>query len=104
VAAGLAVSRSFAPVAPLVFIAGLALSPVYIGMDTLLHESVPEAARGRIFSTRDWLLHLAFAVSAFAIGQLTGFASTRRLLFGVGVLVATMSVVGFFLVRGKKVG
>lgn len=104
VAAGLAISKSFAPVAPLVFIAGLALSPVYIGMDTLLHESVPEAARGRIFSTRDWLLHLAFAVSALVIGQLTNFASSRRLLFGVGVLVAVMSVVGFFLTRGRKVG
>ncbi len=104
VGAGLAVSKSFAPVAPLVFLAGLALSPVYIGMDTLLHESVPEAARGRIFSTRDWLLHLAFAVSALVIGQLTNFASSRRLLFGVSLLIAAMSVVGFFLTRGKKVG
>jgi len=104
VAAGLAVSKSFAPIAPLVFIAGLALSPVYIGMDTLLHESVPEAARGRIFSTRDWLLHLTFAVSALVIGQLTNFASARRLLFGVGVLITVTSVVGFFLTRGKKVG
>jgi MFS family permease len=104
VGAGLAVSKSFAPVAPLVFVAGLALSPVYIGMDTLLHESVPEAARGRIFSTRDWLLHLAFAVSALVIGQLTSFASTRRLLFGISALIAVASVVGFFLTRGKKVG
>jgi MFS family permease len=104
VAAGLAVSKSFAPIAPLVFIAGLALSPVYIGMDTLLHESVPEAARGRIFSTRDWLLHLTFAVSALVIGQLTNFASARRLLFGVGVLITVTSVVGFFLTRGRKVG
>jgi len=104
VGAGLAISKSFAPVAPLVFVAGLALSPVYIGMDTLLHESVPEAARGRIFSTRDWLLHLAFAVSALIIGQLTGFASTRRLLFGISVLIAVASIIGFFLTRGKKVG
>jgi MFS transporter, DHA3 family, macrolide efflux protein len=104
VAAGLAISKSFAPVAPLVFIAGLAMSPVFIGMDTLLHESVPEAARGRIFSTRDWLLHLAFAVSALLIGQLTNFFSTRRLLFAVGVLIAVASVTAFFLTRGKKVG
>jgi len=104
VGAGLAVSKSFAPVAPLVFIAGLALSPVYIGMDTLLHESVPEEARGRIFSTRDWLLHLAFAVSALVIGQLTSVASTRRLLFGISALIAVASIVGFFLTRGKKVG
>jgi DHA3 family macrolide efflux protein-like MFS transporter len=104
VAAGLAVSKSFVPVAPLAFIAGLAMSPVFIGMDTLLHESVPEAARGRIFSTRDWLLHLAFAVSALLLGQLTNFFSTRHLLFAIGVMIAVASVAGFFLTRGKKVG
>jgi MFS family permease len=104
VAAGLALSRSFAPVAPLAFIAGLALSPVFIGMDTLLHESVPEAARGRIFSTRDWLLHLAFAVASLLIGQLTNFLPTRRLLLGVGALITVASVAGFFLARGKRVG
>jgi len=65
---------------------------------------VPEAARGRIFSTRDWLLHLAFAISALLIGQLTNFFSSRRLLFAVGVLIAVLSITGFFLTRGKKVG
>ena len=104
VAAGLAVSKSFAPVAPLVFVAGLAMSPVYIGMDTLLHESVPEAARGRIFSTREWLLHLAFAISSLLIGQLTNFFSARRLLLAVGVLIVVCSTTGFFLTRGRKVG
>lgn len=103
VVAGLAASKSFAPVAPLVFIAGLALSPVYIGMDTLLHEAAPEGVRGRIFSTRDWLLHLLFAVSALLIGQLTNFFSSRRLLFGFGVLVAITCVAGFFFVRDKKI-
>lgn len=101
---GLAVSKSFAPVAPMVFIAGLALSPVYIGMDTLLHEVVPEEVRGRIFSTRDWLLHLLFALAALLIGQLTNFFSTRRLLFGFGLLVVIGCVVGFFLVRHKDIG
>jgi Na+/melibiose symporter-like transporter len=65
---------------------------------------VPEAARGRIFSTRDWLLHLAFAVSALLLGQLTNFFSTRHLLLAIGVLIAVASIVGFFLTRGKKVG
>ncbi|MCL6465171.1 MAG: MFS transporter [candidate division WOR-3 bacterium] len=104
VVAGLAASKTFAPVAPLIFIAGLALSPVYIGMDTLLHEAVPEEVRGRIFSTRDWLLHLLFALAAFLIGQLTNFVSARRLLFGFGILVVFSCVVGFFVTRRKKIG
>jgi MFS family permease len=104
VATWLAVTRSFVAVVPLAFVAGLAMSPVFIGMDTLLHESVPEAARGRIFSTRDWLMHLSFATASLIIGQLTNFFSTRHLLFAVGVLVAACSITAFFLTRGKKVG
>jgi len=104
IAAGLAISRSFAPVAPLAFIAGLALSPVFIGMDTLLHESVPEAARGRIFSTREWILHLTFALSSLIMGQLTNFFHARQLLVVVGLLVAAASGVGFFLTRRRQIG
>ncbi len=104
VVAGLAVSKTFAPVAPLIFIAGLALSPVYIGMDTLLHEAVAEEVRGRIFSTREWLLHLLFALAALLIGQLTNFFSPRRLLFGFGLFVVLACIVGFFLTRKKNIG
>lgn len=104
VTAGLAVAKTFAPVAPLIFVAGLALSPVYIGMDTLLHEAVPEEVRGRVFSTRDWLLHLLFAGGALLIGQLTNFFSARRLLFGFGVLVVVACIAGFILTRRKNIG
>ncbi len=104
VTAGLAVAKTFAPVAPLIFVAGLALSPVYIGMDTLLHEAVPEEVRGRVFSTRDWLLHLLFAGGALLIGQLTNFFSARRLLFGFGVLVVVACIAGFVLTRRKNIG
>ncbi|MGQ9677905.1 MAG: MFS transporter [bacterium] len=104
VVAGLAASKTFAPVAPLIFIAGLALSPVYIGMDTLLHEAVPEEVRGRIFSTRDWLLHLLFAFAAFLIGQLTNFFPPRRMLFGFGILVVISCIAGFLVTRRKNIG
>lgn len=49
-------------------------------------------------------MHLAFAVTALVIGQLTNFFSTRHLLFAVGLLVAAMSVTGFILTRGRRVG
>jgi len=103
VAMGMAAMRSFWLIAPLAFIAGLALSPIYIGMDTLLHESVPEDARGRIFAVREWLLHLTFALSSIIIGQLTHFVDNRHLLFAVGVLVACISVAGFVLTRRRGI-
>jgi MFS family permease len=103
IAVGLAVSRSFAPVVPLAFVAGLALSPILIAMDTMLHESVPEEVRGRVFSVREWILHLAFAVAALVIGQLTNFFPTRHMLAGTGLLVALASIAGFILARNRSI-
>lgn len=100
----LAMLKQFLFVVPLALVAGLALSPVNIGMDTLIHESVPEQARGRIFSTREWILSLFFAISAFVIGQLTNFFAVRHLLFGVGALIAIASMVGFLATRGSRIG
>ncbi len=104
IAMALAISRQFVWVAPLALLAGLALSPINIGMDTLLHESVPESARGRIFSTREWLLHVFFAGSAFVIGQLTNFFAVRHLLFAIGATVGLASIAGFFATRGRSIG
>lgn len=101
-AAGMAVSRSFALLAPLAFVAGLALSPIYIGMDTLLHECVPESARGRVFSAREWLLHVTFAVAALGIGQLSRLFDHRHMVLAVGLLVVAASVVGFLLTRRHR--
>ncbi|MEO0073516.1 MAG: MFS transporter [candidate division WOR-3 bacterium] len=97
VAMALATLKGFALMAPLCFLAGLALSPINIGMDTLLHEVVPESVRGRIFSTRDWLLHLFFAVSALVIGQLTHFFDVYHLLFAIGGLVVLVSIAGLII-------
>ena len=101
---GLALIDSPVLVAVAVFLAGCALSPVYIAMDTLLHESVPAAIRGRIFSNREWVMHLAFGLAALTIGLLTRVAANRTLLFAIGVLVAAASIGGFIRTRGHDFG
>ncbi len=99
VTAALSLAHSFVPVALLAFIAGAALAPIYIGMDTMIHESVPESVRGRIFSNREWVMHLAFGLSALAIGQLTRLFSGRKLLLAVGLLIAVAGITGFIVSR-----
>jgi dTMP kinase len=91
-------------VAVAVFLAGCAMSPIYIAMDTLLHESVPAAIRGRIFSNREWVMHLAFGLAALTFGLLTRVAANRTLLFAIGVLVAAASIGGFILTRRHDFG
>ncbi len=76
----------------LAFLGGFFLSPVFIAWDTILQEEVPAEARGRIFSTREWLLHFFFGLFAFLLGQLTIFFPKRHLLLAVGVLVTGFSI------------
>lgn len=96
--------KTFAPVIPLALLAGFIISPILIAQDTLLHENVPEATRGRIFSTREWMLHLSFALAAFLIGQLTLFVRKRPLFFGVGCFIILASILGFFATRRRRIG
>jgi MFS family permease len=100
----IAVWRSLVAVSAAAFVAGLAISPVYIGLDTLLHETVPAEARGRVFSTREWIMHVSFAGGAFLLGQLTRVVPKRDLLLVLGVLVAVAGAVGFFLTHRRRIG
>ncbi|MEO0098152.1 MAG: MFS transporter [candidate division WOR-3 bacterium] len=69
------------------FLGGIFLSPILIAWDTILQESVPKEIRGRIFSTREWILHFFFGLFAFIFGQLTTFFAKRDLLLVVGLIV-----------------
>lgn len=93
--------RGFLPLIPLAFLVGFLVSPIMIAQDTTLHETVPEELRGRVFSAKDWVLNLSFAVSAFLIGLLTIGIPVRWLLAGVGGLVSAASGFGFLLIRRK---
>jgi len=95
--------NSFIALIPLAFIAGLFLSPIFIVQDTILHETIDESIRGRIFSSREWLLHLSFAVSCLAVGELTNFASKQTLLYIAGVLVIVISGLLIYFIKTKKI-
>ncbi len=83
----------------LALITGLVLSPVFIAQDTILHEIVPEEIRGRIFSTREWLLNSSFAVVALIVGQLTNFVLKQHLLIIVGCFVIVISGIFIFYIN-----
>jgi DHA3 family macrolide efflux protein-like MFS transporter len=94
-------SLTHSPLLPfiLAFLGGLFLSPLFIAQDTILQENVPKEVRGRIFSTREWLLHLFFGIFAFVLGQLTTFFRKRDLLLVVGIIVSLSALLLLFLKR-----
>ena len=44
---------------------GMAASPIMTSVNTLTHETMPEEARGRTFSSIEAVIHLAFIVFMF---------------------------------------
>lgn len=86
-----------------IFIGGMAISPVFIGQDTLIHHYADEFVRGRMFSIRDWILNGSFVLAALIIGFLATFTKKDVLFVGFGILLALLAfLVWFFIARVKS--
>ena len=84
-------------------VCGTAISPVFIGQDTLIHHYADDFVRGRIFSLRDWILNGLFAVGAVVIGFLSAFVSKNYIFVIFGVSVSVLAILGWLLLaRGKS--
>lgn len=47
------------------FLIGMAVGPIIVSLNTMVHESIPQAKRGRTFSSLEAVIHLAFLVFMF---------------------------------------
>lgn len=94
--------NSFLVFALVCLICGTAISPVFIGQDTLIHQDADEFVRGRIFSLRDWILNGLFALGALVIGVLAAVVGRNNLFIISGISIALLAILGWFiLARGK---
>ena len=89
--------------AGVIFIAGFAVSPIFIGQETLIHRSADELVRGRMFSIRDWIYHGLIALGALAIGFLTEFVRKDAIFVVSGISLAVLAILGWLvLAHGKS--
>lgn len=65
---------------------GLGVSPIMTSVNTLTHETMPEEARGRTFSSLEAVTHLAFLVSMFAAAYAAKYIDRFWILILVGVV------------------
>lgn len=86
------------------FSGGVAISPLFIGQDTLIHQYAHEFVRGRMFSIRDWILSGSFVVVALTIGSLTAIVSKSTLFIATGILLASFSILSWVLFIYAKKG
>ena len=81
---------------------GIAVSPIMISTNTLTHETIPEEARGRIFSFLEAVIHLAFLIFMFAAAYSAKYINRFWILVVVGVIFSVCGVLGALLEKRLK--
>ncbi|MBI4336176.1 MAG: MFS transporter [Candidatus Omnitrophica bacterium] len=76
---------------------GAALSPIIISINTLIHETIPDEMRGRIFSSQEIVIHLAFLVFMFITAVLAEYIDRQWILAGCGAIFSLIGIGGLGL-------
>lgn len=88
-----AVSTRFAVFAAAAFLTGLFIAPAFVLTETLMQEGAEPHQRGRVFSTRDFLMRLTFLIASSAAAALTAAYGTRPALLVTSALLAGAGVI-----------
>jgi len=81
----------------LAFFLGLVVSPVMVISQTMVHELTDSSMRGRLFSSLEIVVHLAFLLSMLAAAPLADRFGPVVVLRTVSACLIAMGIVGFFL-------
>jgi len=94
------------PVLPLAMIisvlVGLSVGPIFISVNTLIHEVIKSNMRGRIFSTLGIIMNLGFIIFMFISSKLSEFFRPMRVIFGISACFVIYGIWGMVKFGGKK--
>jgi len=74
------------------FVGGISLSPIFISQETILHHTVPNGLRGRIFSSREWMLAGSFALFSLINSLIGNLLEPILWLKMVGIIVVVLTI------------
>ena len=80
---------------------GVSVSPIMVSTNTLTHETIPEEARGRIFSSLEAVIHLAFLVFMFIAAYAAKFVDRFWILIAAGAIFGLCGLIGVVSGKGK---
>ena len=86
----------------LIMLTGVAVAPILTCTNTLIHVLIPDEARGRIFSSMEVIVHLAFMVFMFLTAYLAKFVSNFAILVCCGTVFFVVGLLGVFPARGME--
>ena len=81
---------------------GLAASPIMVSVNTMTHETMPEEARGRTFSSLEAVIHLAFLAFMFLAAYAAKYIERFWILITVGIIFALCGLIGIILKKDGK--
>ncbi|MCX5686904.1 MAG: MFS transporter [Candidatus Omnitrophica bacterium] len=73
---------------------GVSVSPIMVSTNTLTHETIPEEVRGRIFSSLESVIHLAFLVFMFIAAYAAKFVDRFWILIAAGTIFGLCGLIG----------
>ena len=76
---------------------GMAASPIMTSVNTLTHETMPEEARGRTFSSLEAVIHLAFLIFMFTAAYAAKYIDRFWILIAVGAIFSVCGLLGLSL-------
>jgi len=94
--------ESFFMAAVIAFLFGGAVSPILISSNTIVHELIPEEAHGRVFSSIEAVVHLAYLVFMLLSAVAAEFISSFSILLIVGLVFILSGTLGIRRVANKK--
>jgi len=74
---------------------GMSFSPIMSCTNTLIHEIIPEDVRGRVFSSLEAVIHLAFLVFMFVSAYAAKFVDRFWILIIVGIIFTLSGLAGY---------
>lgn len=84
--------QSFSLAAAIAFFFGAVVAPIIISSNTIVHELIPDEARGRVFSSLEAVMHLAYLIFMMVSAILAELVSSFFILLAVGLIFITSGI------------
>ena len=73
------------------FVLGVIVAPIVVGVNSLIHKGSDNNLWGRIFSSLEVVIHLAFIIFMFISSYLAEYFGPLRVIVGISVVVVVIS-------------
>lgn len=99
---GLKIIPSFFTASALAVVLGLTISPIMIACNTLTHQASESEMRGKVFSSLEVVIHLAFLIWMFLGAFIADKVGPVKMLFAVGAALIVTGISGAMVNAKRK--